>query len=175
MGEHHESHGPLKLYVDDEVVAEAEIRTMTGHFSLCGEGLCIGYDGGDAGQQRVQARVRVHRRRRSCKVVFDVADDAYVDVERAPRGGDGARLMTDLTPEQLEQEVARLSTPDVLDTPFGRIELFDGVPKPDSVATIYDALDLDARDRRVPQLPARRVARRDAARPALRRDRRART
>ena len=21
---------------------------MTGHFSLCGEGLCIGYDGGDA-------------------------------------------------------------------------------------------------------------------------------
>ena len=27
MGEHHESHGPLKLYVDDEVVAEEEIRT----------------------------------------------------------------------------------------------------------------------------------------------------
>ena len=26
-GEHHESHGTLKLYVDDEVVAEAEIRT----------------------------------------------------------------------------------------------------------------------------------------------------
>ena len=47
MGEHHESHGPLKLYVDDKVVAEEEIRTMTGHFSLCGEGLCIGYDSGD--------------------------------------------------------------------------------------------------------------------------------
>ena len=28
---------------------------MTGHFSLCGEGLCIGYDGGDAVSERVQA------------------------------------------------------------------------------------------------------------------------
>ena len=36
------------LYVDDKVVAEEQIRTQTGHFSLCGEGLCIGYDGGDA-------------------------------------------------------------------------------------------------------------------------------
>src|SRR5215211_9093715 len=54
MGEHHESYGPLKLYIDDQVVAEGELRTMTGHFALCGEGLCIGYD---------------------------VADDAYVDVE----------------------------------------------------------------------------------------------
>src|SRR4051794_18372301 len=25
-----------------------DFRTMTGHFSLCGEGLCIGYDSGDA-------------------------------------------------------------------------------------------------------------------------------
>jgi len=24
------------------------MRTMTGRYSLCGEGLCIGYDGGDA-------------------------------------------------------------------------------------------------------------------------------
>ena len=48
MGKYHESYGPLKLYVDDKVVAESEIRTMTGHFSLCGEGLCIGYDSGDS-------------------------------------------------------------------------------------------------------------------------------
>ncbi len=81
MGDHHESYGPLKLYVDDEVVAEQEIRTMTGHFSLCGEGLCIGYDGGDAVSERVRPRLRVHRRQ-IAKVVFDVADDAYVDVER---------------------------------------------------------------------------------------------
>ena len=49
MGDHHEPYGPLKLYVDDEVVAEAEIRTqIVSRYSLCGEGLCIGYDGGDA-------------------------------------------------------------------------------------------------------------------------------
>ena len=48
MGEYREGVGPLKLYIDDEVVAEQEIRTVIGHFSLCGEGLCIGYDSGDA-------------------------------------------------------------------------------------------------------------------------------
>ena len=62
MGEYHESYGPLKLYVDDQVVAEEEIRTMTGHFSLCGEGLCIGYDSGDAVSSTVQPGLRVHRR-----------------------------------------------------------------------------------------------------------------
>jgi arylsulfatase A-like enzyme len=81
MGEHHESHGPLKLYVDEEVVAEQEIRTMTGHFSLCGEGLCIGYDGGDAVSEDYPAS-SAFRGGEIVKVVFDVADDAYVDVER---------------------------------------------------------------------------------------------
>ena len=68
MGEHHEWHGPLKLHVDDRVVAEAEIRTLASRFSLCGEGLCIGYDGGD-GQPPVHAAVPVQRRAdraRSC-------------------------------------------------------------------------------------------------------------
>jgi hypothetical protein len=32
MGQFHESYGPLKLYVDDSLVAEAKLRTMTGHF-----------------------------------------------------------------------------------------------------------------------------------------------
>jgi arylsulfatase len=81
MGEHHESHGPLKLYIDDEIVAEGEIRTMTGHFSLCGEGLCIGYDGGDAVSSEYTPKFEFTGGR-IVKVVFDIADDAYVDVER---------------------------------------------------------------------------------------------
>ena len=81
MGEHHESYGPLKLYVDDEVVAEQELKTMTGHFSLCGEGLCIGYDGGDAVSSEYSPRFEFTGGT-IAKVVFDVADDAYVDVER---------------------------------------------------------------------------------------------
>ena len=57
---------------------------MTGHFALCGEGLCIGYDSGDA----VSARVRPgfeFTGGKIVKVVFDVADDAYVDVEPTSR------------------------------------------------------------------------------------------
>ena len=81
MGEHHESYGPLKLYVDEEIVAEQEIRTMTGHFSLCGEGLCIGYDGGDAVSSEYKPTFEFSGGSIS-KVVFDVGDDVYIDVER---------------------------------------------------------------------------------------------
>jgi arylsulfatase A-like enzyme len=80
-GEHQESFGTLKLYVDDRVVAQQEIRTMTGHFSLCGEGLCIGYDSGDAVSTAYESRFEFTGGVIK-KVVFDVADDAYVDVEK---------------------------------------------------------------------------------------------
>ena len=80
-GQYQESYGTLKLYVDDRIVAQEEIRTMTGHFSLCGEGLCIGYDGGDAVSSAYESRFEFHGGVIK-KVVFDVADDAYVDLER---------------------------------------------------------------------------------------------
>lgn len=80
QGEYRESHGPARLHIGDQVVDEAEIRTMTSHFSLCGEGLCIGFDSGDAvtadygpGTAFTGGRI--------VKVVFDVSDDVYVDVE----------------------------------------------------------------------------------------------
>ena len=53
---------------------------MSGHFSLCGEGLCIGYDGGDAVTSQHRPRFEFSGGR-IVKVVFDVADDAYIDVE----------------------------------------------------------------------------------------------
>ena len=81
MGEHHESYGPLKLYIGEDVVAEQEIRTMTGHFALCGEGLCIGYDSGDAVSGLYKPKFEFSGGS-IAKVVFDVADDAYVDLER---------------------------------------------------------------------------------------------
>jgi arylsulfatase len=79
LGEFHESYGPCKLYVDDEVVAEGELRTMTGHFTLCGEGLCIGYDGGDAVSSEYTPKFPFTNGTIE-KVVFDVADDAYIDI-----------------------------------------------------------------------------------------------
>lgn len=47
-GEHRESLGKTKLYVNDKVVDEGEMRTQFGKFTLSGDGLCIGYDSGDA-------------------------------------------------------------------------------------------------------------------------------
>jgi hypothetical protein len=81
MGQYNESYGPQKLYVDDKVVAEGEIRTMTGHFSLCGEGLCIGYDSGDPVSSEYGSKSHFTGGTIT-KVVFDIADDAYVDVEK---------------------------------------------------------------------------------------------
>ncbi|HWV49806.1 MAG TPA: DUF1254 domain-containing protein [Microbacterium sp.] len=47
-----------------------------------------------------------------------------------------------LTTAQLAQEVAHISTPDLLSTPFGDFEFFDGVPRPESVQSIFDGMDL---------------------------------
>jgi hypothetical protein len=47
-----------------------------------------------------------------------------------------------LTAEQMREEISRISLPDVIESPFGRLDFFDGVPTPESVSTIYDALDL---------------------------------
>ncbi|HEY4269169.1 MAG TPA: arylsulfatase [Galbitalea sp.] len=81
MGEYREGVGPLKLYIDDEMVAEHEIRTILGHFSLCGEGLCIGYDSGDAVSSAYAGSAFEFTGGEIKKVVFDIADDAYVDLE----------------------------------------------------------------------------------------------
>jgi arylsulfatase len=47
-GENHESLGTMKLYVNDKVVAEGPMKTQPGKFTLAGDGLCIGFDSGDA-------------------------------------------------------------------------------------------------------------------------------
>jgi len=46
------------------------------------------------------------------------------------------------TPEELAAAVETLKTPDTLESPFGTLRFFDGVPLPETVETAYDALDL---------------------------------
>jgi len=48
MGPYHESVGTTKLYVNEKVVAEGPMRAQVGKFTLSGDGLCVGYDSGDA-------------------------------------------------------------------------------------------------------------------------------
>lgn len=47
-GEHGEQIGTMKLYINDKVVAEGPMRTQPGKFTLSGDGLCVGFDSGDA-------------------------------------------------------------------------------------------------------------------------------
>lgn len=46
-----ESLGKTKLYVNDKVVAQGDMKAQAGKFTLSGDGLCIGRDSGDAVSQ----------------------------------------------------------------------------------------------------------------------------
>jgi hypothetical protein len=81
QGEHGESHGTMKLSVDYKAITEAPFRTITGRYSLCGEGLCIGYDAGDAVSSEYKPKFPFSGGR-VIKVVYDIGADGYVDVER---------------------------------------------------------------------------------------------
>ena len=76
-----EALGKMTLYVDENVAASGDFRTQTGHYALCGEGLCIGYDSGDAVSGEYKGRFPFSGGR-IVKVVYDVAKDVYIDVER---------------------------------------------------------------------------------------------
>ncbi len=47
-GEHGEQLGTTELYVNDKVVASGPMRTQPAKFTLSGDGMCIGWDSGDA-------------------------------------------------------------------------------------------------------------------------------
>ncbi|WOX06810.1 arylsulfatase [Microbulbifer pacificus] len=48
QGDKGETLGKTTLYIDDKAVASGEMRTQPAKFTLSGDGLCIGYDSGDA-------------------------------------------------------------------------------------------------------------------------------
>jgi arylsulfatase A-like enzyme len=50
-GKNGESIGVTKLYIDGKEVASGSMRTQTGKFTLSGDGLCVGFDSGDAVSQ----------------------------------------------------------------------------------------------------------------------------
>jgi arylsulfatase len=82
LGQYRECLGPMKLYVDDQVMAEGSFRTQSGHYALCGEGLCVGYDSGDAVSSEYKPKFEFSGGR-IVKVVYDVAQDVHLDVEKA--------------------------------------------------------------------------------------------
>ena len=61
-GKYHESVGKTKLYVNDKVVAEGPMRAQVGKFTLCGDGLCVGFDSADAVSEEYKAPATVQGR-----------------------------------------------------------------------------------------------------------------
>jgi arylsulfatase A-like enzyme len=81
VGEHHEAYGTTRLFVNGEVVVEGPMRTQPGHFSLCGEGLCVGRDSGDAVSAEYEPPFSFTGGR-ILKVEVVLGDDPSVELER---------------------------------------------------------------------------------------------
>jgi arylsulfatase len=80
-GKYGESIGNLQMYVDDKVVAEGPMRAQVGNFSLCGDGLCVGYDSDDRVSQEYDGR-NPFMDGEILGVGIDVGKEAYLDLEK---------------------------------------------------------------------------------------------
>lgn len=81
MGKNNEALGTMSLHIDNKPVAKGEFRTQSGHYALAGEGLAIGYDSGDRISSEYQSKFSFTGGQ-ILKVIYDIANDAYVDEER---------------------------------------------------------------------------------------------
>ena len=79
-GPHKESVGTTNLYVDDKVVASGEMRAQIGKFTLCGDGLCVGFDSADAVSRSYRAPF-TFTGGKILGVAVDVSDESYLDLE----------------------------------------------------------------------------------------------
>jgi hypothetical protein len=85
VGQFHESHGQTKLYINDKVVAEGPMRAQVGKFTLSGDGLCVGYDSGDAVSELYKSPGRF----KGGNILFvevSVEQEAYRDLELEAQG-----------------------------------------------------------------------------------------
>jgi len=79
--------GTLSLFVGDERVAGATIRTQPGKFALAGEGLNIGRDGADPVTQDYPGpRPWAFTGGTIREVVVDVSGTPFVDLEKEAAG-----------------------------------------------------------------------------------------
>jgi arylsulfatase len=79
-GEHGESVGKARLYVDDKVVAEGPMRAQVGKFTLAGDGLCVGFDSGDSVSKEYKTP-GTFTGGTILGAAVDVSPEAYLDLE----------------------------------------------------------------------------------------------
>jgi arylsulfatase len=80
-GPHGETIGKTQLYVDETVVAEGPMKTQPGHFSLTGDGICVGFDSEDQVSEEYEAP-NPFTDGTILGVGVDVGEDVYLDLER---------------------------------------------------------------------------------------------
>ncbi|MEU8008054.1 arylsulfatase [Catellatospora sp. NPDC049111] len=80
-GEHGETLGHTKLWVNDTVAAEGPMRTQIGMFSLAGDGLCVGRDSSDPVSAGYPTPVEF-RGGMIDHVEVHVGQDQYLDLEK---------------------------------------------------------------------------------------------
>jgi arylsulfatase A-like enzyme len=82
-GDEMPTHGTLTLYIDDKAVGSAEIKTQPGNFSLVGEGLAVGRDGGEpVTEDYPGSRPWAFTGGTIEQVIVDVSGEHFVDVEK---------------------------------------------------------------------------------------------
>jgi arylsulfatase A-like enzyme len=84
-GKYGESLGKTQLFVDDKVVAEGPMRAQSGHFTLCGDGLCVGFDGADKVSEEYEAP-GTFTDGTILAVAVDLSGEVYLDLEREAVG-----------------------------------------------------------------------------------------
>ena len=80
-GQHGESLGTARLFVDEQVVAEGPMRAQIGNFTLCGDGLCVGYDSSDRVSREYEAPYSFVDGS-ILGVAVDIGEESYLDLER---------------------------------------------------------------------------------------------
>jgi arylsulfatase A-like enzyme len=80
-GEHGESIGTAKLYVNDKEVAKGPMRAQVGKFTLVGDGLCVGFDSGDNVSQLYKSPGEFEGGEISF-VTVNTGKEQYLDLER---------------------------------------------------------------------------------------------
>jgi hypothetical protein len=80
-GEHGESLDTAKLYVGEQVVADGPMRAQIGPFTLCGDGLCVGFDSADP-VSRTYPPGFPFTGGRILGVGVDIGEDQYLDLEK---------------------------------------------------------------------------------------------
>jgi arylsulfatase len=80
-GEHGESMGTAKLYINDKQVATGAMTAQVGKFTLVGDGLCVGFDSGDPVSKQYSSPGEFEGGEISF-VTVNTGKEQYLDLER---------------------------------------------------------------------------------------------